>query len=177
MPAFYAMPFLTPLESTGNSTATSLETRAVVTMAEPHHFVAINAPAYSAEADIDPLRSIGMSCQDSAPEDIGGAPLIARRDSWLSVDHDSTETNDCPAQSMMKQEAKPSNDGRIDRELEPRPLPPVTTVQGETTVYSYSPVPVAQHPGFLQIGPQEYSFSAKVQATLESPRASPVDRN
>jgi HSF-type DNA-binding len=49
----------------------------------------------------------------------------------------------------------------LDSELEPRPLPPLTIVQGETIIHVDVQLPVAQHPGFVQIGPQEFVFNER----------------
>jgi HSF-type DNA-binding len=50
--------------------------------------------------------------------------------------------------------------GKTDPNLEPRPLPPVTTLRGGMILHLDQPVTVAMHPGFVQIGPQEYYYSS-----------------
>jgi HSF-type DNA-binding len=47
-----------------------------------------------------------------------------------------------------------------DTDLEPRPLPPVLNPPGGDAALVRDPVPVARHPDFVQIGPQEFYFSA-----------------
>jgi hypothetical protein len=49
----------------------------------------------------------------------------------------------------------------LNQELAPRPLPPVVTHVGESIIHSYTPVPVAQHPGFMQVGPQQFLYYAR----------------
>jgi HSF-type DNA-binding len=64
----------------------------------------------------------------------------------------------------------PSNDPTVFyRDFEPRPLPPVVTRMDERLMFSYTPIPVAQHPGFLQIGPQEFSFNSNLLVDMSEP--------
>jgi HSF-type DNA-binding len=48
-----------------------------------------------------------------------------------------------------------------DQDLEPRPLPPVLDSQGNTSLSREESVTVSRHPGFVQIGPNEFCFRSK----------------
>jgi HSF-type DNA-binding len=99
---------------------------------------------------------------DSDASDNPPGNVVNQRHSMVRLEEElSTEFNRelMELENELRFAGNPTED--LDGELEPRPLPPIITVQGEVTLYSYAPVPVAQHPGFAQIGPQEFYSSRR----------------
>jgi HSF-type DNA-binding len=72
--------------------------------------------------------------------------------------------------SVVQADQMTDNQGAESKcEPEPRALPPVIVRQGEIIGGAFAVVPVAQHPSFVQIGPQEY-----YRVISDTPRSDPL---
>jgi HSF-type DNA-binding len=182
-PDFYSMPFITPLSTSPDDTSDEaltayLETTPSDSEGEEattaEHPGSAKRSSCSLNLNVDrvdrkeitatqdvkalngsPLRLHDVSLSQSLVASIGATALAQK------------QTNDASSLQQQIIENHKVYSIRQDRasepnpELEPRPLPPVIIQQGEVVCGTYTPVPVAQHPGFVQIGPNEYYGSAR----------------
>jgi HSF-type DNA-binding len=160
MPNFYSMPFLTPLRSAARGNEGVL-LRATPTL----------GPRPTTSAPLDSSVSISMSGHsDGVALNLLGASRASlvrdRVPRWSAAGVNDNLAGNTAHQpdSMMRREELWSgfDDHDVDlAQVEPMPLPPVVTRVGETVVHSHTPIPVAQHPGFVQIGPREFLFQGQ----------------
>jgi HSF-type DNA-binding len=170
MPNFYSMPFLTPLRIAArgnegvwsratptlgprNNTSAPLDSSVSISMSGHSDGVALNL--------LGPDFGIGASHASLAGERVDQS---APRWSADGVNDNLAGNAVHQPDSMMRREELWSGFDDHDIQLaqvEPRPLPPVVTRVGETVVHSHTPIPVAQHPGFAQIGPHEFLFQGQ----------------
>jgi HSF-type DNA-binding len=175
-PDFYAMPFLTPLESVNANrgfagtpsslistrldpmTAAPLDQSASISLSGPPDNFGVNlldlscssriGTSVASLAAVEEILGESVDCRRGAlgdePNDNLARSVVRQRDSTMGGKEQWRSSDDCIAD--------------LDPQLEPRPLPPVLTWEGGTVIHSYTPIPVAQHPGFVQTGPQEFSF-------------------
>jgi HSF-type DNA-binding len=177
-PDFYAMPFLTPLESVNINrgfagASSSVSTRLGFSATSPldqSETISLSGPSANSGVNLLDLSygsSIGASAASlAAIEDILGESLDQRRGALGDTANgnlDRSVVSPRDSTTVREGQWRNSHDGVADLcpELEPRPLPPVQIREGETVIHSYAPIPVAQHPGFEQTGPQEFSFRKK----------------
>jgi HSF-type DNA-binding len=183
LPDFYSMPFLTPLET---DNIDSIHERAATQVAEvvaspwlgsgqESHAVAaahagcMGTPASSANGDLghDSHGAVGANrglisvVEGSNDQQFGRGSIEAKR--TLPGGIVDQHENGSPSDQVTW----------LGRELEPRLLPPVITLQGEMALCSYTPVPVARHPDFVQIGQANYyKIGAPYHSTGTISRAS-----
>jgi HSF-type DNA-binding len=175
MPDFYSMPFLTPLETIDRA-LTPVEVVASPWLGFRHesqtlpaHAGCIRTPDCSMDEGLLGHGDLSVGANHGSIAVLEGSiDQRLNQPRWPVFGHGSIETKDS---------FESSGDGTtwLGRELEPRPLPPVIALQGERALCSYTPVPVAQHPGFVQIGQESYSW-AGAHATQQGPSREPPDQ-
>jgi HSF-type DNA-binding len=178
LPDFYAMTFLTPLESnnvsTGNevvfstslcpSPNTSDPIGGSASMSDHSDKVGVNLLNHSINSSIDDSRASLAAIDEMEGERAEqSVPRRRRRHCFGVQARDSLAQNAVshPDSRMCQEEERTSagfQEIDLDGELEPRPLPPVIIRGGETLFPSYLPIPVSHHPGFVRIGPQEFLY-------------------
>jgi HSF-type DNA-binding len=186
-PNFYLMPFLTPLPtssvSSGGTEKTSFSSTTTIsaeTTFNPAANDLFDQPANNTKVENNPYvgrdghnsSSVGahpatLPGMCTVPEDNGvDEPVI--QFVQTGPETQATGVNGLQRKSLFGAVLdsdswliKSDNSWTLDQVLEPRPLPPIVTQLGQSVTFSYTPIPVAHHPGFSQIGPQEFYFNSR----------------
>jgi HSF-type DNA-binding len=181
-PDFYTMPFITPLSTSPDDTSDEALTAYLETTpsdsegeeATAEHPGSANRSSCSLNGKVDsdnreeitatqnsktlngsPLRLHDVSLSQSVIASIGATALTTPL---------TTDAGSLQHQIIENHIVHSIHQDRVvgpNPELEPRPLPPVMIQQGEVVCGTYTPVPVARHPSFVRIGPNEYYGSAR----------------
>jgi HSF-type DNA-binding len=114
----------------------------------------------SPEAPISPRHGVGGRLESFGGASPDAEPFGSGEDNIERLHDRTIETN------QMKEGMFDDADDHISEHLTlaqllPRPLPPVILRQGDTTCQYDVPVPVAQHPNFVQVGPNEFRYNVK----------------
>jgi HSF-type DNA-binding len=177
-PNFYTMPFLARITVTRADQATlrrhSPESVDILSISEARALldqsVTISFSGHHADGSIFDLgresgnvgasQSLPPELNTAAEGDVGAA--TSENEEATAI---RTATVASVGDLMIHRDIQPNHSRNhsteLNQELEPRPLPPVVTRVGESIIHSYTPVPVAQHPGFTQVGPREFLYNAR----------------
>jgi HSF-type DNA-binding len=188
-PDFYAMPFLIPLGSSNvNAGQTGVDfqsgppalpapSMAIPTLTNVAHRSIDSVGGFGVHAAVGGSFSLSNTARGAR---IGSGLFVPGFASWLPVSAPFAGTRSAFASTgrdlsrsdfMVRHYNHPiysaDDTAGSDSDLEPRPLPPVLNSSGGEAALDRDPVPVARHPDFVQIGPQEFCFKGGMDEAQE----------